>query len=277
MIKDVIANLSLGAERDVAGDYAVSIATVFEAHLAAVAFRFQFEMPGTIIGSSVAAGIIEAQRRESERAVGEAVSRFERTAKLAGIQAETMTPEASLATAAERFSRAARAYDLVVVRQPDPDKPGPEELIAEGVLFGAGRPVLVVPYIQKDGLKLNRVTVCWDGSRAAARAVADAMPFLLKGKYIELLMVQAKSGADDEIPGVDMAQHLARHGLRVELERVVVPRMNVAEAILSHVADRSSDILVMGGYGHSRVREFILGGVTREIMKSMTIPALMSH
>jgi nucleotide-binding universal stress UspA family protein len=90
-------------------------------------------------------------------------------------------------------------------------------------------------------------------------------------------MVLAKGAPAGETPGVDMAQHLARHGLRVELERLVVPNMNVAEAILSHIADRSSDLLVMGGYGHSRLREFVLGGVTREIMKSMTIPALMSH
>jgi nucleotide-binding universal stress UspA family protein len=103
------------------------------------------------------------------------------------------------------------------------------------------------------------------------------MPLLLKGKYVELLMVQSKSGAEDEIPGVDMAQHLARHGLRVELERAIVPHMNIAEAILSHIADRGSDFLVMGGYGHSRMREFILGGVTREILKAMTIPVLMSH
>lgn len=277
MIKDIIANLSLGGKRDVAGDYAISVASAFEAHLVAVAFRFQFELPGTIIGASVAASIIDAQRRESERMVQEAVTRFEHAAKLAGIAAETLTPEASLATAADRFSRSSRAYDLVVVRQPDPDRPGPEELIAEGALFSAGRPVLVVPYVQKNGMKLDRVTVCWDGSRAAARAIANSMPFLSKSKNIELLMVQTKSGPDNEIPGVDMAQHLARHGLRVELERAVVPNMDIAAAILSHVADRSSDLLVMGGYGHSRLREFILGGVTREFMKSMTLPVLMSH
>jgi nucleotide-binding universal stress UspA family protein len=277
MIKDIIVNLSLGGQHDVAGEFAASVAAAFDAHLAGVAFRLQFEMPGTIIGSSVAAGIIEAQRRESDRVVGEAVTRFERAVKLAGVQHEIVTPEASLATAAERFSRASRHYDLVVVRQADPDKPGPEEIIAEGALFSGGRPVIVVPYIQKEGLKLDRVTVCWDGSRAAARAVADALPLLQKSKYVELLMVLAKGAPAGETPGVDMAQHLARHGLRVELERLVVPNMNVAEAILSHIADRSSDLLVMGGYGHSRLREFVLGGVTREIMKSMTIPALMSH
>jgi nucleotide-binding universal stress UspA family protein len=276
-MKDLIVNLTLGGPRDVAGDYALSVAAAFEAHVTAVAYRYIFEMPGTIIGPSVAASIIETQRRESEKAAREAVSRFERAAKLASVAVECITADTSLSGAADMFGRRARMFDLAVVRQPDPDKPGPEELVAEGALFGAGRPVLVVPYIQTEGLKLDHVTVCWDGSRTAARAVADAVPFMRKGKVVELLMVQSKSGPANEIPGADMAQHLARLGLRVELERVMVPDLKVAEAILSHVADRSSNLLVMGGYGHSRLREFVLGGVTREILGSMTLPTLMSH
>ena len=190
---------------------------------------------------------------------------------------ETLSPDVTLAGASDEFGRAARVFDLAVVRQPQPDKPGPEELIAEGAMFGAGRPVLIVPYVQRDGLKLDRVTVCWDGGRAASRAVADALPFLRKAKKIEVLIVQKKSAPADELPGALMAQHLARHKLDVELRTMLVPELDVASAILSHIADNSTDLLVMGGYGHSRLREFVLGGVTRNIMSSMTVPTLMSH
>jgi nucleotide-binding universal stress UspA family protein len=277
MLKDIVVNLSLGAKRDVAGDYAISVAQAFEAHISAIAYRFRIELPGTIIGSGVAASIIETQQRETNKMVADTVARFEHAANLGGVAYDTVTPDLSLGEAADGFGRAARAYDLAVVCQPQPDRPGPEELIAEGTLFGAGRPVLVVPYIQKDGLKLNYVTVCWDGSHAAARAIADAMPFLEKAKKVEVIIVQRKGGGDDELPGTDMAQHLARHKINVELRRITVPEFDIASTILSHVSDTSSDFLVMGGYGHSRLREFILGGTTREILGSMTVPTLMSH
>jgi nucleotide-binding universal stress UspA family protein len=277
MLKDIIVNLSLGNRQDGAADFALSVANTFDAHLAAVAFRYWFELPGTIIGATALAAIAEAQRLETEQGAAQAVARFEQAAKRAGVAIDCRAPETNLAGAVGMFSEFARTYDLTIVRQPDADNPGPEELLAEAALFGAGRPVLVVPYIQKAGLKLGHVTVCWDGSRAAARAIADALPFLRKSKTVELLMVQSKEASRREIAGADMATHLARHGLKVDLERITVPDLKVAEAILSHIADSSTDLLVMGGYGHSRLREFILGGVTREIMQSMTVPTLMSH
>src|SRR5262249_32763384 len=139
----------------------------------------------------------------------------------------------------------------------------------------SGRPVLVVPYIQKGPLKLDRVLVAWDGSRNAARAIADAMPLLAKAKTVEVVIVG--KGKSDEIPGADIAQHLARHDLKVELKRIVSPESDIASTLLSHIADTAADFIVMGGYGHSRLREFIYGGVTRSILSSMTVPALMSH
>ena len=119
--------------------------------------------------------------------------------------------------------------------------------------------------------------VCWDGSRAATRAVADAMPFMEKAKQVEVVLVTAKGFKTDEAPGADLAQHLARHNLKVTLKRITSPDIDVASTILSYAADSSADMIVMGGYGHSRLREFVLGGVTRGILESMTVPALMSH
>ena len=163
------------------------------------------------------------------------------------------------------------------VTQAEPRKVVPEEMIIEAALFDSGRPVLAVPYIQKAGLTLNRVMVCWDGSRNAARAAADAMPFLRRAKTVEVVMVTAERAKSDEMPGADIAHHLARHGLTVSVQRIVSVETDVPNTILSYAADAGTDFLVMGGYGHSRLREFVLGGATRGILAAMTVPVLMSH
>jgi nucleotide-binding universal stress UspA family protein len=134
----------------------------------------------------------------------------------------------------------------------------------------------MVPYIQKEPLKLDNVMVCWDGSRPAARAVADAMPPLDKAGRVEIVMISNERGKQ-QIEGADMCQHLARHGLKVDVHRITGGDIDVADALLSHAADSGADFMVMGGYGHSRLREFVLGGVTHSIFRSMTVPALMSH
>jgi len=175
------------------------------------------------------------------------------------------------------FGRIARRFDLSVIGQTEPDRPAPEELIIEGALFGSGRPVIVVPYIQKQGLKLDRVLACWDGGRAATRAIADSLPFLQRAKTVEVLIVASGRTKSEELPGADIAQHLARHGLTIEVKRIVAADIDVPNAILSYAADSSADFLVMGGYGHSRLREFVLGGATRGILTSMTLPTLMAH
>jgi nucleotide-binding universal stress UspA family protein len=154
---------------------------------------------------------------------------------------------------------------------------GPQELIIEAALFQSGRLVVIVPYIQKTGLRLNRVLVCWDGGRQAARAIADALPFLHRAKAVEVVVVATKPLKSDDLPGADIARHFARHNLNVDVKRLVTGGTDVANAILSYAADVSADFIVMGGYGHSRLRELILGGATRGVLSSMTIPTLMSH
>jgi nucleotide-binding universal stress UspA family protein len=164
-----------------------------------------------------------------------------------------------------------------VVGQAEPDKLAGEDLIIEAALFQSGRPVMVVPYIQRAGLKLDRIMVCWDGGRTAARAIGDAVPFLARAKAIDIIIVATEQGRKDELPGADMGQHLARHGVKVEVKRLVAGDTDVPNLLLSHAADSAADLMVMGGYGHSRLREFILGGTTRAILQSMTLPVLMSH
>ncbi len=276
MIKDIVVNLSVEPSRDIAGPYAISVADAFGAHLAAVAFSYDPIIPPTIMGG-VPASFIDEQRAENEKAAKDAVARFDEAARRAGISFESRSMTASVAGGADTFGRIARRFDLSIVGQTEPDKVAPEELIVEGALFDSGRPVLVVPYIQKGGLKLDRVMVCWDGSRNATRAVADAMPLLHKAKAVDVVIVANDKGKDDELPGADIAQHLARHDLAVDLKRIVATDTDIANTLLSHAADTSADFIVMGGYGHSRLREFILGGATHGILASMTVPVLMSH
>jgi nucleotide-binding universal stress UspA family protein len=277
MIKDIVVNLSLLNSRDVAMDFAVSAAATFNAHLAGIAFVYEPVIPMMIDRYGISAGMIESQRIESEKAAKAAVGRFDEAARHSALLAEASMLDASVATAPGLFAHIARRFDLSVLGQPEPDKPALDKLIVEAALFETGRPVLVVPYIQKAGLKLDHVMLCWDGSRSAARAVADAVPFILRSKLVEVVIVASEPAKSDDIPGADIAGHLVRHGAKVELKRIDAVETDVANTLLSHAADTSVDFLVMGGYGHSRLREFILGGVTRGILNSMTVPTLLSH
>lgn len=276
MIKDIVVNLNLGENGGPAGDFAISIASAFDAHLTGVAFIYDPVVPVSGTGY-VPAEVIETQQADNEAATKAALDRFNAAAQRAGIAAEPMSINASFAGAGEQFGRIARRFDLAVVGQAEPESGGIDEIVAESTLFESGRPMILVPYIQKAPLKLERTMVCWDGSRPAARAISDAMPLLAKSSQVEIVIVTNERGKEDQIEGIDMGQHLARHGLNVEVHRIAGGNIEVSDALLSHAADSGADLMVMGGYGHSRLREFVLGGVTHSIFRSMTIPALLSH
>ena len=275
MIKDILVNLTVGAPHDVAGDYAVSVAGAFDAHLTGMAIAYEPVVAGSIF-DGFAAGAIDTYRAEARKAAETAREKFEEAVRRAAVSAETRVIESSVAGAADTFARMARSHDLSVVAQARPDAALPEELIVEAALFGSGRPVLVVPYIQRTGLSLDRVMVCWDGSRNAARAVADAMPILKRAGAIEVVTIEERERRN-ELLGADIAQHLARHGLKIELKPIVSRDTDVTSTILSYAADSSADLIVMGGYGHSRLREFVLGGATRGMLGAMTVPTFMAH
>jgi nucleotide-binding universal stress UspA family protein len=274
MIKDLV--VKLGSESDFAADYAASVAQAFGAHLGAVAFVYEPVIPGALLGG-VPTELIEVQREENSKAARDAVARFEAATAGRGLSTETRILDASIAGAADLFARIARRYDLAVVGQALPEEGAAQELLIEGALFESGRPVIIVPYIQKAPLKLDRVLVCWDASKPATRAIADAIPFLQRAGRVDIVVIAGEGGKAGELAGVRMATHLARHGVTVEIKRIPAGGTEVQTAIQAHLADTGADFLVMGGYGHSRLREFILGGVTRTILKSMTVPVLMSH
>jgi nucleotide-binding universal stress UspA family protein len=276
MIKDIVANLSVSRSGDVATDFAVSLAALLDAHLAGVAFLYEPIFPMSD-RSGIPAKVIEILRAENEKAAKAATSKFDAALRGTALSAEVRVLDATEAGAPNIFAEIARRFDLSVVAQGDPERPGPGDPMAGAALFQSGRPVLVVPYVQRTGLKLDHLLVCWDGSRSAARAVGDAMPFIVRAKATEIVIVANEAAKSDEMPGADIAHHLARHGAKVEVKRIVSTETDVASTILSYAADSSADFMVMGGYGHSRLREFILGGATRGILASMTLPTLMSH
>jgi nucleotide-binding universal stress UspA family protein len=276
MIKDIVVNLSVGEKPGPACAYAVSLAAAFNAHLAGIAFLYDPIVPISGAGY-IPADVIDAQERENEQATRSALNQFNTACARAGVSAEPLTLTASYGGVGEQFGRIARRFDVAIVGQAEPETSAVEEIIAESALFESGRPVIVVPYIQKAPLKLDNVMVCWDGSRSAARAIADAMPLLAKSGRVEVVIVTNERGKQDEIEGADIGAHLARHGLNVEIKRTALGDIDVADVLLSHAADSGSDLIVMGGYGHSRLREFVLGGVTRSILRSMTAPVLMAH
>jgi nucleotide-binding universal stress UspA family protein len=276
MIKDIIVNLSVTKNGSTVGNYAVSVAAALRAHLTGIAFIYDPIVPISGTGY-IPADVIESQRADNETAAEAAIKDFTTATDRAGISAEPLMLSVSLTGAGDQFARMARRFDLAIVGQAQPEMSTMEQIIGETTLFESGRPMIMVPYIQKAPFKTDNVIICWDGSRTAARAVADAIPILDKSSRIEIVSVTNERGKEDEIEGADIGQHLARHGLKVDVHRVSRGNIDVADALLSHAADSAADLMVMGGYGHSRLREFVLGGVTRSIFQSMTLPVLLSH
>ena len=276
MIRDIIVNLNVAKNDSAVANYAASVAAALQAHLTAVAFVYDPVVPISD-GGYIPAQVIQTQRVENENAAEAAIKGFSAATNKAGISAEPLKLSASLAGAADQFARMARHFDFAIVGQGQSEMSTMEQIIGEAVLFDSGRPMVMVPYIQKMPFKIDNVMICWDGSRAAARAVADALPLLERGSRVEIVMITNERGKQYDIESADIGQHLARHGFKVEVQQLPGGDIDVADALLSHAADSSTDFMVMGGYGHSRLREFVLGGVTRSIFQSMTVPVLLSH
>jgi nucleotide-binding universal stress UspA family protein len=145
------------------------------------------------------------------------------------------------------------------------------------ILFQAGGPVLFLPYTFRGSVRANRIGICWDGSRLAARAMRDAAPLLARAEEIVIITINEADAVPDEVSASHLARHLGRRGLSTRTVSLSAARADIQPTILSLAADESLDLLVMGGYGHSRLQERFLGGVTRAMLEAMTVPTLMSH
>ena len=261
-------------------DVAVALTLARRSHLDAVAIGYEsIGAVGMVVeggGAAVASVMGYEQERALERA-NAAISVFEAEAKLAKIAYGTRALAAIAADAEETIGTLSRFYDLTIVSQPDSSFSTYDNLIPQGVLFNSGGPMLMVPYIHKGPLDAGHVGIAWDGSRLAARALRDALPFLTAAQTVTVIAVNEVRGETGEKSTDELVGHLARRGVVARVERLTADRGNVHGTILSVAADTNIGLLVMGGYGHSRLQERILGGVTRGMFESMTVPVLMSH
>lgn len=259
-------------------ELALRLARQFEAHLTGLftVFKPEPEAFNVMAGTADYYAEHETIRAERQGAIERLFHAELARAKVAG----EWKLAAESANAA--VPKAARLSDLTIIGQDNPDDP--ESFIAEqfveNLVLSAGRPVLLVPYAGQFPSVGSRVLFAWDGSREATRALHDALPFLARAKRITVLTVNALEGEPpaSRIPGADIAAVIARHGPDVVIEEVEGVRgVPVGDMLLSRASDLGSDLIVMGCYGHSRWRELVLGGATRSILKSMTVPVLMSH
>jgi nucleotide-binding universal stress UspA family protein len=173
----------------------------------------------------------------------------------------------------------ARNADLVIVGQADPEHPLTRGPFVEDLLLTAGRPMLLIPYVGHFETLGTKVLIGWNNSREATRAVNDAIPLLAKAASVTVLSARpsGRKPATHDATGAEITRHLARHGIRAEAAQTVMASSSASDVLLSYAADVSADLLVVGGYGHSRLRELVLGGVTRDLLHHMTLPVLMSH
>ena len=185
-----------------------------------------------------------------------------------------------LASAIQMILPVARASDLIVVSQADRNWDGTVMLdFPDTLATDSGRPVLVVPNKPHKPFAAKRILVAWNGRREATRAVFDALPLLQKADEVKVLWLDPRddSHTTGDLPAADLCATLARHGVKCDEASTLLPKSSVGETLLTEATKFGWDMLVMGCYGHSRIREFILGATSRHILTHMTVPVLMSH
>ncbi len=255
-----------------------AIAQQFDAHLTGIALtgisRYIFESTDLGVGDPNIMLHLTALRERAEKAI----TRF----KQASAELSISTSECVIANdeANGGLGLRARYADLIVIGQTNLHEPSPSVMsdFPEFMIVNSGRPVLIVPHALTQLTLGTQTVVAWDGSRESARALTDALPLLKLSKLVHLLIINPNQSepAHGEEPGADIALYLARHGIQVD----ITTRFSTHDkgtAILNVCKELGADLLVMGGYGHSRFREMIMGGTTRTILEKMDIPVLMSH
>jgi nucleotide-binding universal stress UspA family protein len=282
--KDMLVTVDTSPAGAARLDLAAALAERFEAHL--IGLHTSLTPP---LGS--AAGgyfdhfdrpLLDSLYREfSERTAARVAAARSMFEDVAGKRGLTFEWRVAAGYPSEAAALHGRYVDLIVLGQTDSDNteaalfnPHPEE-----VALAVGRPVLVAPYAGRFEACGGRALVAWNASRAATRAVNDAMPLLAGAEMVTVLCVDPDDDrrAHGEVPGMDIAAHLARHGVKASVETTVSGGIGVGNTLLSRASDIGADLLVMGVHGHARVRELLLGGATRTILASMTLPVLMAH
>lgn len=263
-------------------DIAIDLARTNGAHLTGLCplelllpADFGFVLGGypEVMALQTAVDQLQSQAKDMAAAIE---ARFRDALRREGLGGDWAAPAGPVAAA---IAYHARHADLTVIGQADPDhrRPPPGRGMIEDLLLAAGRPLLIIPYAGTFPTIGRTVAIAWSETREAARAAGDALALIDPAASVTVLSI-ARPGTQIDIPGAEIAAHLARHGLAVTAARTISDgSISEADALLSYVADLGADLLVMGGYGHSRVRELTLGGLTRGVLQHMTLPVLMSH
>ncbi len=277
-IRDVLVHFTDDGHFDDRLDTAVAVAEKFDAHLIGLYVPVVPYLPRYIL-PFFTSDMLRDHREQYEQAEADAQSRFNSRTQRAGVRAEWrhVKGEDVVGAGVGAVAGHGRYADIIVVGQHDPDAPKGEagDDLADEVTMNSRRPVIAVPFAGEFKTLGKRVLVAWNGSREAARATHDALPFLTQADKVVVLGVSASG--EDHIQGADLSTHLARHGVDVEIHNRGQDNVGVGDVILNAVSDLGADLLVIGAYGHSRVRELVLGGVTRHLLRHMTVPVLMSH
>jgi nucleotide-binding universal stress UspA family protein len=273
--KTLLVHVDNGKRSAVRLDIACRLAKLSDAHLIGLHALTVVKLPSYAM---VEGGVQVREFHErmlSESAVA-AEAMFKQAVKATGV--EKVEWRKSRRDAVESVPVHGRYADVLVIGQPnETDASGVEPDFAERLLLSAGRPALVIPYAGDFPAVGTRVLVAWNASREATRALTDAIPILREAKQVDVIAFNPKDAPHGEVPGADIGLYLARHGIKVSVSQQTADDVDVGNQLLSRAADLDSDLIVMGAYGHSRMKELILGGATRTVLNSMTVPVLMSH
>lgn len=276
--KDILVHVDSGKACPARLDLACRLANRFQAHLTAVFTITPPNMP-SYMEPQLGEDILRVQREAALAAASKGESLFNDAVNANAVSSsEFRSDEGSMI---EVLSVSARYTDLLIVGQSNPDEDiytgggvMPDELV-----LSVGQPVLVVPYAGTFTEIGTQVMVPWDSSRWAARAIGSAMPFLKTARAVNVLTINPEHSSETHgaQAGADICTHLARHGVKATAHSSMVPDMDTDAVALSRAADFGADLIVMGAYGHSRLRELFLGGMTKQMLANMTVPVLMSH
>jgi len=257
----------------------VTLAERFQAHL----LGLSVVPPVAVIATGVPHGppmVIDAHC-QLYRAENPAMkSAFEAATRGRALTPEWRVEEADVYGVAERVLQHARAADLVVASQTDPQWPGSERLdVVDPLVIESGRPVLIIPNAGVKKRTGEKVLVAWNGRREAVRAVFDALPLLQGAKDVRVIWVNPQSELEraQDVRAADICVALARHGVKCQATEQIAPQASVGETLLASAKEFEADLLVMGCYGHTRLREFVFGGASRHVLAHMSVPVLMSH
>ena len=258
---------------------AIEVARGHDAHLKVISLAVSPTIP-SYANHPILLEAMVAQQKQTRSQAKTVLDDFGKKAKASGLPYEGVVVECRDVEISDEVALHARYADLLVIEQQDPENPGPGgAALTQHLVLEADLPVLVIPYIGASRPPGKRVMVAWDAGREAARAVRDALPILVAAEHVDVVVIDPAKHTREhgEEPGADIALFLARHDCKVETQHLPAGGLDAGEALLSHLADRDSDLLVMGAYGHARLRQLVLGGVTQTILGEMTVPVLMSR